>query len=247
MAYTLVVKVSGLCLFVPDRTGTTLWGLMLKAHGHGGHVEAHVPAVVYEQGGVRTWKRLDGITNAIGGKPGPNMREAVREIPGSFSRIHHKKAPASWFNAGGGSVFAARVSITGTASVEPEGGVVWEYDGEDVRLQTHIACTIPMATESPIDIETTEGRITLTPTAGETLVVEFYNVPEADLRPNPGPFPPPAVGSEPKHFGAYVHFLQITDRKRPHYVGDRGKLRLMGVNPYACLTLPGCSEDDPDC
>jgi hypothetical protein len=247
MAYTLVVKVSGLCLFVPSADGRTLWGLMVKAHDHGGHMDPHVAAVVYDEGGVRKHKRLDGHTNTIGGKPGADMRDQVREIPGSFSKIHRKRAPASWFNAGGGSVFAARVSITGSIAVTPEGGAVWEYDGDDVQLQTHIACTIPMTAETPIRIETAEGPLTLTPKAGETLTVEFYNVPESDLEPNPGPFPPPALGSEPKHFGAYVHFLQIKDSKRPHYAGGQARLRLLGVNPYACLTLPGCSEDDPEC
>jgi hypothetical protein len=258
MAYTLVVKVSGLCLFVPNAEGTTLWGLMIRTHAHEGHhVDEHFPVVAYDAADARPregepgecrFRHLDGSTYAMGGALGPDMRDEVGAIPGSFSRIHGKRAPASWFNAGGEALFAARVTITGTTTVAPEGGVLWRYARETRRLPTRIACTIPMDDDDPIVLQTKDGPLTLEPTPGGTLIIEFHNVPEDQLPPcGERDFPKPEPCDPPAHFEAYRQFLRITDAERPCYVGDGDGLHIEGVNPYACLSLPGCSEDDPKC
>jgi hypothetical protein len=180
----------------------------------------------------------------------------------------------NWFNPEHAhDKVAARVVLTGVDRITAHGEKFWDYPpyGE-VRLATHVTCSLVVRGMNELDVPTVPGILALYPDSHGRLDVEFHNVP-ADQLPGSGAPKPDELqrGQLPTHFHAYQMALGIPMNAGPRYIRPQPKrprtsddaaatragilqaagtwdgMAPEGVNPYACLTLPGCPDDDPDC
>ena len=169
------------------------------------------------------------------------------------------------------------VRLVNVDRISTAGGRFWRYGTESrVLLSTHVTAVVPGVPGSGISVPLADGTSrTISATAG-VLKVGFFNVPASEMaHPSTGAELPD--GATPPHFPAIESLLGIKPGHAPQYINPqdgsgtapasraqqqqaqppqghdhdhtatRAGGTARGINPYACLTLPLCPDDDPTC
>ena len=243
-------------------------------HGGGHHVvPRHIPAIRYDEGleqdpprpsGRQRWRELMPLTRSLAGGDRSNARTLLRRVRGNLSRRHGRHAPVRWFqdalSPADEALIAARAPLAGVTDLVPEGGKEWIYGPDRTVLDLSAHCTIPNVPGRSIVVETRTGRVELFADASGTLRLDVCNLPANELNGMPD-MSKPNRGQPPLHWEPYRALLDITDDVRPLRPDDdpdddggagttppgTGMGAMAGINPYSCMIVPACPEDDPTC
>jgi hypothetical protein len=263
VTFVLQVTITGLCLLVPTSDDRALWVIMPEAEGQpdgdGGKVPKHVPALRYDVGSTRSgvpvgspdWKELTPLTKCLQGAAMGDIKHLVRRVNGNQSRKHGKHAPLRWFkdqlSASDEALIAARAVLTGITDLTPWSGKEWIYGDERLELHTAAACIIQDVPGTSLKCSVDRGSLELFPDpTNNTLKVDLCHLPKDELD-GKHDMSKPKHRKPPKHWEPYRTLLGVTEDVRPLRPDDDPDVEALGMNPFACMTIPTCPENEPDC
>lgn len=263
MPTTLTVEISGMCLLVPSDSGTSLWVFMPKTSGT---MHKHVPAIVYDASYVDPKQSgpvvatIEDELQHFTGTSGGDVWPGIKQMHGNQWKIHKKGPAPDWFAPTLTPPLKAKIEgrawLEKVTDLVPGGiGADWDYAGQVVQLVTAVTCTMALPRNS-VDIRLQGGGVLTLTAPGSTMSLRLLHVPADELPPHPSPdWSCPGKGKPPMHWQPYRDMLDITDGKKPLLHDDCPKAEELkaratekrGINPYACMTIPGCKPGDPNC
>lgn len=263
VTFVMQVTITGLCYLVPTKDNRALWVIMPNADDHTdyheGKVPKHFPAIRFDTGSLgkgtptkkSDWRQLTPLTKCLQGAASGDIRHLLRRMNGNQSRKHDKHAPLRWFedrlSEDDEKIIAARAVLTGITDLTPWSGKEWNYGGERIELHTAACCIIQDVPGTALTCDIDGGSIVLKPDpADNTLRVDLCHLPKGELN-NQHSHDKPDKGKPPKHWAPYRTLLSVNDFVFPVRPLDDPDIEVKGMNPYACMTVPGCSEDDQNC
>lgn len=243
MAFTLRITFSGLCLFVPESTGTPGTGRMhvllpgMFGHHHNPE-DRHVAALSYDAGylvqgaplmGVVTLARLTGYTLAFGS--GDTASTALCSQIVDLREITGRGVDPDHLGADTRKKLVSRVTLGAGGITRVAPGMCWEWDAGDYRP---IACRVEWEIEDhPGDSLTITAQPlggggtarplgTLHPVDGRINLDVLHETPQ-DMPPDPLPLdhqPMLMPGEPPRHFSAfYSLFGEPVPMRMPRFWG----------------------------
>jgi hypothetical protein len=257
VAFTLELKISGLCLLVPDPKGKRMHALMPQTDGE----HKHVVRLVYNKLFTRKEARppgddlgfvdLYGTSPSFGAAAGDPINLTLgREI----RAIEHAVETAGGAvpsdliteTPGDGKRLASRVTLVAGEGRDYAPGVLWDYDDAtgEVEMSPATYWVMENVDEGQFKIPAADGGEVVLYPIRDRIAVAIYHVPPGELPPLPTLPGEPGAGKSPPHFDAYCKMLGKECKKPPTYkrkgartTGDAGSAR--GVSPYTCMLMRG--------
>lgn len=255
---TLTLVISGLCVMVPRDVDGALWVLMPKSGGHHKHAPVLVYDGAFEQPPTTGLVVLpvDGALVRFDGTGSADLRQELARFGGNISSVHKVGPDDDWFEDElqglPAAKLQARARLTGVASITPGNtSTEWTYDNKLITMFTEASCEIPLS-DRCFSITLASGSVKRFCTIDGVMFAKLLHVPADEIPPaTDKEHRCPNPGAKPEHWHLFRHMFDVDpgDTREPQLVRclPEGQAAPTGINPYACMTIPGCTSGDPNC
>jgi hypothetical protein len=253
MSFTLTIQFVGECLFVPDQIfagpGGGTMRVLLPQVIPSPTVPPHVAAVCFDaayaqpdsphlQGSIKVLQ-MDRWTLDLGMR-GTSIDFSVPVNVAPIGVVARAPIVSSVFSDDPKRLLTARVDLRSGESAGPGATAPWNYPNEflvrtTMELTNQLSWTMEMVSDVlDLAIFSLDGTLlSAIPLyrIGDSMLLQVYHTPAAELPPNDPPPPPLRPGTPADHFAAFYRvFENPLWEPLPTYAGDS-----QGAGPYTCM------------